>query len=282
MQPFPPQFTQVPSILQSLSRNVSRDLPGRLHHLHDSCNLGRSRQSCGGPAAHSAMETPTPDSTTESPAGSTSGLPDQIHDAFDVSKFEDRDVNFLPKGSIETLISRENMESIIKIMGEQAVEETGSLMQYILNTARKVFAIAVHSGIQGKPLMMAMDMLKRDGISDESLPLQKERLHQLQHQEFPAGTDDSDTVTDPGGEQIWGNARIGLFCDNQWKFLAPVFSLEEANHDFHQRAILPFIDKVEISSGQGSYGKVFKCKIHHLHMTGRPHSVRLSQLWRGH
>lgn len=214
------------------------------------------------------------------PAKPKPGLPDQIYAAFDISKFGDQDAKFLPEGSIESLISNDNMNSIIKIMGGQGVKKTGSLMQYILGRARKVFAIAVHSNIQGEDLVTAMNMLEQHNISDESLPLTEERLHYLQHQELSPGSEYPDAGTSSCGEQIWTIARIGSFLDNQWKFLAPVFSLEKLNHDLHQRAILPFTHKDEISSGQGSFGKVFKCKIHELHMTGRQYSVRLSQLRR--
>lgn len=217
---------------------------------------------------------------TSPPAKPKPGLPDQIYAAFDISMFGDRPARFLPQGSIDFLISNDNMDSISKIMGVQGGEETGSLMQYILGRARKVFAIAVHSGIHGEDLLTAMNMLEQHNISDESLPLTEERLQHLQHQELPPEIGCSDAVASSGREQIWTIARVGSFLDNQWKFLAPVFSLEKLNHELHQRLILPFTYKEEIS--QGAYGKVFKCKIHELHLTGRQHSVRLTQLRREH
>lgn len=207
------------------------------------------------------------------------GLPDQIYTSFRTSKFGDQDLKFLPEGRINSLIAVDNLESIKRIIGHKEFAQIGSLESHILDDSKKIFAIAIDTGFKKQSLVKAMRMLEEHNLTDGKLPLSQDELQSLRDAELEAMPveEDLSSSMDIDDELIWTDAHIGNFLDNQWKFLAPVFSLNGVNQDVRQRDILPFTEKTHRSSGTGAYGRVFKCKIHHSHMTGgqRPIAVRL-------
>jgi hypothetical protein len=58
---------------------------------------------------------------------------------------------------------------------------------------------------------------------------------------------------------------LSEFCDEQWKFLAPVFSTTQYNHNLEEAHIIPFVRKSQ-SSGEGSFGVVSQYVVHKRHI----------------
>ncbi|KAF2653766.1 hypothetical protein K491DRAFT_602167 [Lophiostoma macrostomum CBS 122681] len=75
-----------------------------------------------------------------------------------------------------------------------------------------------------------------------------------------------DQLRNKSSKICWRPRKITQFCENQWKFLAPVFSTRKHNYDVRSMAILPFISKY-FEVGQGSFGRVYKYEIHPDHIT---------------
>jgi len=181
------------------------------------------------------------------------------------SKFDKHDVySFIPAGILDRLIKR---ESILKAMEiESPTEEDDALVHFIEKKAKKVFATTAYIKVCGQLLYRAMLLFKENNFDDSKLPikpwpsdkLRKARtrtLHPFANMEGAVGE---------GVDPIWRSANIYDFQEAQWKFLAPIFSTSQLNHDVGKR-ILPFISR-QTNPKEGSFGVVSKCKIHTDHI----------------
>ena len=74
---------------------------------------------------------------------------------------------------------------------------------------------------------------------------------------------------------LWSELRIYNFCQEQWRFLAPVFSQQKFKFDLKPDHVLPFMEK---SSGgdvkEGAFGRVFRVRIHPAHQKDPVKDVR--------
>ena len=120
-----------------------------------------------------------------------------------------------------------------------------------------------------------MLLFKDDGFDDTKLPIEDTSSK-------PPKTDSSNGNPNPTSEaaenvlasleksvtgkiKIWRPGKIYDFCRAQWKFLAPVFSADESNHDLEEPLIIPFVSKYE-DFGEGSFGQVSKYETHSDHL----------------
>jgi hypothetical protein len=163
-------------------------------------------------------------------------LGNHIVRSFARSVFDKAD--FLPEGYIDQLITRTSVLKELRIEDENLGVEYRELVPYILHEAKKLFAILVVCDTEVKKLRKKMMSFKQKGISDNSLPL-----------------------TLSGGKNQKNNY---LFENNQWRFLAPVFSDEKLLLDLKRDSILPFID-VDETVKSGAFGEVRKVDIHPAH-----------------
>lgn len=183
-------------------------------------------------------------------------LSDLIIDRYAISRFDSEEKHFLPAGTLKKLIT---LPSILKELDEDPQAGTEDFtpcidpdMQEVANfvgeKATILFATAVVSGLHGLSLLQAMLDLKDVGITDGSLPIEQKELKKYCGQN-----------SDP-----WSSTRIHNFCQEQWKFLAPVFSLRNPTFDLKYGHILPFISKSSTAK-EGAFGQVFAVEIHEAH-----------------
>lgn len=202
---------------------------------------------------------------------------DKIFGELAISKFDERDLRFLPEGSVNGLYVEGNCKSIIKTLKKGIagqIKTEGPLIDFIRTEARKLFIICVHINFSGEDLMKAIKLCQGNSISDASLPVGRKILGGLVDQLVSLGDDDytlsgadfHSDETDEEEEGIWTTSRINDFYEAQWKFIAPVFSLDNVNHDLNGLSVLPFPEVVELA--KGSFGKVSRCQIHEAHVVG--------------
>ena len=181
-----------------------------------------------------------------------------------MSQFEKTPHLFLPQRKFEAIVTREIIRSTL--YGESDSEDE-ALINYFVNDARKLFAITVLTGLSmPEYLIQAMCLFKDRGFSDDDLPI--EDLLSVENEQTSANRKpvDLSTHTLGGIGEPWTSARIHTFYHEQWKLLAPVFSMDEANDDLGIHTI-PFIAKNE-EVCEGSFGYVRRYRIHSDHIQG--------------
>lgn len=177
------------------------------------------------------------------------------------SAFEKTPHEFIPHGTIDREVTR---ASILEAMDvDEPSKEDEMLVTFILESAKKVFAIAVY--IELKSLYKAISLFEKSGFVDTKLPIRantnpypksaKGPQHPFAAMEEPVKRDK---------DRIWTSGKLKMFQEYQWRFLAPVFSITESNHDLGEN-IVPFISK-QLSFGEGSFGVVSKYEIHKDHI----------------
>lgn len=182
-------------------------------------------------------------------------LSDKIIDHYEQSKFPvDEEHAFLPDGWLERLVTetsiREELNDPDPALTPPAILD---LIAFILDSAKKVFAITLISGLKGDDLCRAMHKFMEHGFVDASLPIMtKDELSELECFK----------------KKPWNKLARGYFYEGQWKFLAYIFR-EEENKDririnLYPKYILPFtfVDEVKRS---GTFGDVYQVTIHPAH-----------------
>lgn len=244
-----------------------------------------------------AMEMTSEDSyQSESEADSDSestplqSLWNSLRASMSTSMFERTETKlFLPRDTFEQILSRTEgglsgrRKLILEVMGIESSrpsEDDRALADYILDSARKVFLVAVD--IELEQLHAAMKLFKISQYKDEDLPVEeysrtrlKVALRQNHHpfqrmetvQRKLRGQDE-----EKNRRRIWSLPTIARFQDSQWIFLAPTMSTLDLNSNFDHRCPIPFITK-DSRQSSGSYGIVYKYTIHHAHFKNTFHQV---------
>jgi len=187
-------------------------------------------------------------------------LADRILHSSVKSSFEKDSREFVPEGCLSAIT-----EAAI----EEELEEAGAddpglpgLVEFIHKRAIKLFAIAVCITIEGSTLYDVMRLFKASNFSDERLPIKPwAEQHELSSL----------------SKKKWNRTRISLFYTRQWAFLAPIFrpaTERQSNYDFEQSHILPFTERYSEGYDRGSFGRVFKYKIHRDHLVDPEEPVR--------
>lgn len=205
------------------------------------------------------------DRSGKDPKEKKPSLADQILEKFAVSRFDPDTKFFLPAGCIDELISREaisreleNNPTLDPRHFDIVEGLTGKIVDFVCGGAKKVFATAVLSGLRGEDLETAMELFMVESFTDESLPVRQETFEEL----F-------------SGLDAWSRLARHRFCQEQWKFLAPVFSRQTFKLDLVPEHILPFIEKNR-ELREGAFSQVFRVQIHPAHQTDLAKQVRLS------
>jgi hypothetical protein len=139
------------------------------------------------------------------------------------------------------------------------------IVNFILKYARKLFATMVYCGISGINLLMAMTLAEGSNFNDGQLPINN--LSSLPRTDRP-------TLF-----QHWNRANLNRFYEEQWSFLAPVFSMNDfSSQDYDASVILPFVP-VETRANSGGSNRVRRFGIppSHLGRVITPFFVRLSR-----
>lgn len=157
-------------------------------------------------------------------------LGDQIMEALVVSTFPPGSHQvYMPEGHLDQLITEQS------IIGELAgmfnlssqkqadVHINESLIEYILKSATKVFAISLICGVEAGALRKAMEVFKSNGFDDGNLPVKF--------------TDSGET---PWSQLHWPSLVTHKFRQRQWMFLVPVFRRGMLDVNLEPHHILPF------------------------------------------
>jgi hypothetical protein len=202
----------------------------------------------------SDSEDPSSDSSSSGKEKEKS-LVDQIAMKLERSIFDRHD--FLPEGCIETLITE---ATVMKEMGitEETKEESRKLLGFILKDGRKIFAILLLSGFEGKTLREVITQFRRKKIGDASLPI----------------TDKTKVPFFISPKQHWNEWWIRNFYERQWILLAPVFSSERLNLQLRADHVLPFTSQ-DNDIKSGAFGEVHQVTVHPKHHTNPVLTVRI-------
>ncbi|KAK2929217.1 Protein kinase domain [Fusarium oxysporum f. sp. vasinfectum] len=183
---------------------------------------------------------------------------------------------FSPEGSLSSIITVEAVLwgfcNGVEIPSEIHSERLKRTVTYTLWRGKKLFAISVLSGFEGKSLQQAMKSFEMNAIWDKSLPLVASAfINMTNFWPDPAKPDQIeskaiDWFLNHDLERLWTDESIHIFCNNhQWKFCAPVFEETPELGRLHENYILPFTEKCN-EIDEDSYGQAIKYKIHERHL----------------
>ncbi|KAL1880027.1 hypothetical protein Daus18300_001390 [Diaporthe australafricana] len=181
-------------------------------------------------------------------------LADEITESLEPSTFPIGSVDhYMPEGHLERFITtdsivREFSRGWDPRQGDHSVDP--ALIQFILESAKKVFAIILLSGIMSKDLRITMESLKSFDFKDIHLPIHNEDMETLSW---------SRNV-----RPAWAVANKKDFERKQWMFLAPVFLKNHLKMEIDSPSILPFA-LVSGKRRQGTFSDVWEVAIHEFH-----------------
>ncbi|KAK0613670.1 hypothetical protein B0T14DRAFT_499110 [Immersiella caudata] len=187
-------------------------------------------------------------------------LADQILGATVESQFDKGGDEFVPEGRLNAIIVTKAIEEELETSVNEP--EFWEVVGFIHDQAPRLFAIAVCAVITGAELYQAMKLFMRNEFCDDNLPIK---------QWDPQEVHEFSTMS----PKLWPRARIRAFYTNQWLLLAPVFRVAtespgENEHDFQyyfeRSHPLPFTERFTEGSDSGSFGQVFKYKVHPDHL----------------
>jgi hypothetical protein len=140
---------------------------------------------------------------------------------------------FVPEGVIDEVITLEKVKLCLDIK-----DSSNELVQFVMAGAKRAFATAVLAKIDVKK---TLERLRDEGIDDSKLPIVKHK------------------------SKGWRKGWRADFCEQQWRFFAPIFYSTKRSHIFEEALILPFL-KTSVVTGEGSFGEVSRIEIHPNHM----------------
>lgn len=182
--------------------------------------------------------------------GNFKSLEDVINSQFCYSVFpEGTKTRFIPEGHIERIITRDAV--ILEFFEDKTCEiskEDDDLVNYVVNSAKKLLTISLICGISSTTLKKAMTQFKADNFSDDCLPLLKDIT------EYP----------ECFNSRTWSNLRKSNFEKEQWSVFAPIFPRKFKRLDLEEGRILPFT-WVASQHKEGFFGSVYQVTIHSAH-----------------
>lgn len=152
----------------------------------------------------------------------------------------DRRSSFVPEGALDSVLTTPTIQIVLRSSKKQLHREP-EFIDMIERGGKKTFAIliCIHRAdcivnfVENEPLQKA-------GI-DSKLP-------------YYSQTD---------LESILTKADATEFFERQWEFTAPIFRHRLGHRCLHRKTIFPFIDSDLL--GEGSFGRVYKEKLHLKH-----------------
>jgi hypothetical protein len=179
-----------------------------------------------------------------------------IVNEFEKSTFDRHD--FLPHDRIDKLITRASVAHALNLdLTRNLASRDESLLNFILQSAKRLFAIILTCHFRGTDLRRVMTMFRRKHFQDNALPVTNDVLAEL----------------DCFNKKPWNAMERRLFFIEQWAFLAPVFSSDNFKMDLEPDHILPFI-LVDQGNKSGSFNQIFRATIHPAHWTNPILTVR--------
>ncbi|KAI1275714.1 acyl transferase/acyl hydrolase/lysophospholipase [Xylaria sp. FL0933] len=180
---------------------------------------------------------------------------------------------FLPEGRLDRLITRVSVVSAIGLPGnwEQVSPEGKKLVNFVVESAKKVFAITVTAGLgkDDSELHKIMHVFQAYGFGDASLPVKPE-----------SWAPENPLVRD----LRWRKVELQRFLNHQWTYLAPIFPETVWDTDLEPDCILPFTSVDSIATA-GAFGSVYQVTVHPSHQeapllkaNGEPANVAVKEV----
>jgi hypothetical protein len=181
-------------------------------------------------------------------------LSNKVLGLFAKSVFDDRPQDFLPESCLDDLVTRDSVEKELDLTSSSSDAFVDAVIQWIPETARRVFSILTQVNMSKEEMKNAMMICYVKEFNDTCLPIGNPRnadftMHAAL--QFP---------------NIWTELRLYSFYEAQWKFLAPVFTLDKYNYDLDSEQILPMIWKDAKDTKSGAFSSVVPMKIHPAHL----------------
>ncbi|CAI0651165.1 unnamed protein product [Colletotrichum noveboracense] len=176
--------------------------------------------------------------------------------------------NFIPCTAINELTSVDTVQKYLEsvLQHDSSHSSIVELVKYVTNQtepAKKVFLILVLCGH-----LEHLSLLLQAGFGDRHLPIEcdwnstNERYDVRTRREPQTPGDTSLAWETFGG---WPAEHVASFAENQWIFLAPVFTPGLFDFDLPQRCPFPILEKHDRSK-RGYSGSVYEVNIHEDHM----------------
>ncbi len=145
---------------------------------------------------------------------------------------------FVPQNDLYRLLTLPVVSSTLKNSGVDK-SRLSDLAQSVYQGARKVFAVLVIL----KQVQYTLDLVGHDQFRDldQQLPFDQDEIQR----------------------KVVQGSIASDFYDQQWQFLAPVFSKRLLPHELVIRTPLPITERVKI--GSGSFEEAYKIRIHTSH-----------------
>ncbi|KAG9228281.1 kinase-like domain-containing protein [Amylocarpus encephaloides] len=166
---------------------------------------------------------------------------------------------FMPRGDLESIISKENVRAEMKIkdgvLVKARLRKPSDLPDRVAGQAKRIFAALV---VMDK--VAAIEGLLDEGLTDEHLP--------LTHHPNP----DHDAFLSIDGSTVfhfknWGGPTVKEFIQiKQWLFVSPVLDTTGQLIHVNQNCALPFTESE--FSGSGAAAVVHRAKLHQAHQRG--------------
>ena len=139
---------------------------------------------------------------------------------------------------------RKSILEAMNIEEEEVEEEDEILVAFILQRAKKLFAILVIT--RHKRLQDAISLFKKHDFNDSKLPIEpwtSAMFSDSQHSGTQHPFFQMQWVVKRKRDMIWDKSFIYDFQDKHWELLAPLISTEEVNYLYGNNIIMPFIAK---------------------------------------
>lgn len=164
--------------------------------------------------------------------------------------------SFIPSSDLDKLVEKDTVRSSLQGGGVVADDQIEQITQYILQRARKLFAILVdrdkacyigdfmEEGIGDENL----PFIRRTSVGGQGLKLETSQQHHIKALEF------------------WDRESLRSFEKEQYRMLAPLLE-RGAHHEFPEFQTLPYIalstaHPQEGTVSEGGYSEVFQACIH--------------------
>ncbi|KAI1739133.1 hypothetical protein F4680DRAFT_422948, partial [Xylaria scruposa] len=180
------------------------------------------------------------------------------------SLFDSPAQQFIDAISLNEVINPTRVKQILSSGEGENIPARKALVDFICESAPKVFAISVYIGINSNDLYKIMQSLKdckfKDCVfkGDSGLPFSDASLEDNK----------SHSLVDHDMDICVANN----FYQSQFLFLAPIIKVQDNVQNFHEKFPLPFTSVSEKSKGGGSFSTVFEVKIHEAHIDNLLHS----------
>jgi hypothetical protein len=192
-----------------------------------------------------------------------------------------KDSQYYPKGSVEALMTAEEIASVIHD-GRHELEKVGKRLtdKDIWEYAKRATHVRLEDGTESsfRRMFAILVLLRRgwdivlfidEGICDKHLPLKAVDIHGAGSSLPPEMRLEDDPDTPLACLSHWSEIDHEDFDRKQWPMLAPFFARAKRKnawlYELPRKVVLPWIEKNMESGRQGGYAFVSKVEIHPSH-----------------